>query len=715
VVLESKDSEGKDGLFDSILSRYGSSILIIAAVANIVPAFLLRIVGGIMYPFFIVVFLWSALYIFTITIALKIEGMSTAHFVFNGSSNLSLLVLVLLSVIPRLAWIGSEVLISLDAVWYIDFGKFMSWGDMPYADFYFPYPPVFGYFIYAIMLIAPAVDSYRILAVISDVAIVVALWQMVRSNVIKDRFRIAPLIYAILPFAIIESGFNGHFEPLANIFILLSLWCVMTEHTKLSGAFLGLSAATKVYAAFLIPIYLLMISENRRKLELIMIAGITGYLTFIPFSIPVWLRGDLLLPGTAMPGLSTGFFDALFGFIFNLAPLHLLTIAAIGVGALILIVFITFRSLGERGSRFESPFLYDILTLCLGVVFGVMTFLVWVYPLLPPGPGVFWRYPFDVALARGLSTATGTLFLVWMAWRRWRDKTPRRITNRQLALVASIVLMLLVAMSKQVFYGWYLLWVLTPLFLIRDRRFVYLALACMLLIYPSYTHDNFLTLGYEEDTTWSDQFSDVDDWMASVDLSNTNLSLDDVEVGAQSVDGIGAFSVDSNAITNESARFEISVTWSKDVNIPVTPQTEFVIRESAEWDPTFERYCDVELYFVGINATGQVVSWPIIAEWQHTPSNITFWLWRFTFSGQGIQIHPTELTQLRIVLDNIRRPQCTFLVDFMYTTEVALLSPGSIVLVALLAIPNIIAVLVLERNLPRENVWYLLDEEKHGS
>ncbi|MHA2191914.1 MAG: hypothetical protein ACXAAR_00655 [Candidatus Thorarchaeota archaeon] len=123
----------------------------------------------------------------------------------------------------------------------------------------------------------------------------------------------------------------------------------------------------------------------------------------------------------------------------------------------------------------------------------------------------------------------------------------------------------------------------------------------------------------------------------------------------------------------------------------------------------------MELYFVGINATGQVVSWPIIAEWQHTPSNITFWLWRFTFSGQGIQIHPTELTQLRIVLDNIRRPQCTFLVDFMYTTEVALLSPGSIVLVALLAIPNIIAVLVLERNLPRENVWYLLDEEKHGS
>ncbi|MHA2140827.1 MAG: glycosyltransferase 87 family protein [Candidatus Thorarchaeota archaeon] len=712
--MESNEPEVKGRLLESSLSRYGPIILLILITANIVPAFLLRIVGGIMYPFFIVVFFWSALYIFTITIAMKMDGMEFSVSVLNGSSKLSLLVLVLLSIIPRLAWIGSEFLISLDAVWYIDFGKFMSWGDMPYADFYFPYPPVFGYFVYVIMLIAPAIDSYRILAVIFDVAIVVALWQMARSGVISDRLRIAPLVYAILPFAIIESGFNGHFEPLANIFIILSLWLVMSDRVRLSGVFLGLSAATKVYAVFLLPVYLLIIPENRKKLEVIGISGLAAYLTFIPFSIPVWLRGDLLFPGTAMPGSTTGFFDALFGFIFNLAPLHLLTIAAIGVGALALIVFMMLRSLEESESRFGSPLLYDIITLSLGVVFVVMIILVWVYPLLPPGPGVFWRYPFDVALARGLSTITGTLFLIWMAWKRWRKPFPRSISNKQLALVASILLMLLVAMSKQVFYGWYLLWVLPPLFLIKDRRFVYLALACMLLLYPSYTHDNFLTLGYDEDKTWSDPFSDVNDWAVSVDLSDTNLSMDDVDVGAESIDGVGAFSVDTSEITNESARFEIAVTWSRDVDIPITPQTEFVIRESAEWDPTFERYCDVELYFVGTNSTGHAISWPIIAEWQHAPSNITFWLWRFTFSGQGIQVHPTELTQLRIVIDNIRRPQCTFLVDFMYTTEVVLFSPSSIVLVSFLAIPNILAVLVLERYLPRENEWYS-EENKRRS
>ncbi|MHA2207753.1 MAG: glycosyltransferase 87 family protein [Candidatus Thorarchaeota archaeon] len=708
--MESNDSEGNGGLLDAVLSNHGSMILLAAVLSNLVPAFLLRFVGGTMYLFFIVVFLWSALYIFTVTIAIKLDRMGKSLSVLSASSKFSLPVLLLLSMIPRLAWIGSEVLISLDAVWYIDFGKFMSWGNMPYADFYFPYPPVFGYFVYAIMLIAPTVDSYRLLAVVFDVAIVAALWKMVRSKVIKDELRLAPLVYALLPFAIIESGFNGHFEPIANILILLSLWCVMTDRTRFAGVLLGLSAATKVYAAFLLPVYLLIIPENRKKIELIMLALLSGYSTFIPFSIPVWLRGDLLPPGSAMPGLSTGFFDALFGFILNLAPMHLLTIALIGLGALVLIVFITFRSLDESVNRFGATApLYDILTLSLGVTFVVMTILVWVYPLLPPGPGVFWRYPFDIALVRGVSTATGALLLIWMAWRRWKGSIERHITNRQLALIASILLMLLFTMSKQVFYGWYLLWVLPPIFLIRDRRFVFLALACMLLIYPSYTHDNFLALGYSEDKAWSDEFSNVNGWTMNVELSNTNLSLDAVDAGVQSLDGVGAFSVGTSAITNESKRSDISVTWTRNVSIPITPQTEFVIRESADWNPTFGRFCDVELYFVGSNATGHTVTWPIIAKWQHSPSNITFWLWRFTFSGQGIQVYPTELTQLRIVIDNIQEPQCAFLVDFMYTTEVILLSPASIVLVSLLAVPNILAVLVMERTLPSEDEWYLDD------
>jgi len=612
--------------------------------------------------------------------------------------------LVVITILPRLAWIGSEVLISLDALWYIDFGKFMSWGDMPYADFYFPYPPVFGYFIYGTMIIAPLVDSYRMLAVVFDAAIVTILWHMVRIGIIEERLRIVPFAYALLPFSIIESGFNGHFEPIANLFLILSIWCVMTTRYRTSGILLGLSAATKVYAAFLLPVFLLVINRNRKKAEFLIIALVTLFVTFIPFSIPVWLRGDILFPGTAMPGLSTGFFDALTGFFFRLSFPHLVAMTLVAVGTITLVGVLLFRSFTE--SRFRNAIVYDILTACVGALLGIMILLVWIYPFLPPASGVYWRYPVDVALARGATTAVGTLLIVWMTWRRWKDNPKRPVSKTQLMLVASVVLMLLLTLSKQVFYGWYLLWVIPPLLFIRDRRFVYLTLACMLLMYPSYTHDNFLSLGYDEVPTWSDDLTTTDAWQVKVNLTNAGLSTGEITATAESVDGIGAFSVDAIGVSNSTALGLVEVLWTRNVSIPITPQTEMVVRVSANWDPTFSKYALMGLYFDGFNSTGHTVSWPIIAPWLFSPSNLTFVLWRFTFSGQGIQVHPVELTRLRLVVNEIKESRITIFVDKMYSTEFVLLTPTSFFSAALLTLPSVVAVLYLSRKLPRHNLWY---------
>ncbi len=322
-------------------------LLLLAVILNLVPPLLLRFVGGSMYPFFIVVAIWSALYILTLAFALHLKRQRMESPLLDVSEKRSSIVLLIIAVAPRLAWVGSEVVISLDALWYIDFGKFMSWGDMPYADFYFPYPPVFGYFIYAIMLLAPSIDSYRVLAILFDAAVVVILSEMARRGAIRDKMTVVPFAYAMLPFSIIESGFNGHFEPIANLLLLISIWCVLRQRPWLGGVFLGLSAATKVYTAFLLPLLLLVIAERRKKAEFITAAVLTGYLTFIPFSVPVWLRGDFLLPGTAMPGLETGFFDALIGFIFGLEPLHLVTIALVAGSAIIVIVVFTLRPFAE--------------------------------------------------------------------------------------------------------------------------------------------------------------------------------------------------------------------------------------------------------------------------------------------------------------------------------------------------------------------------------
>ncbi|UCH04319.1 MAG: DUF2029 domain-containing protein, partial [Candidatus Thorarchaeota archaeon] len=589
------------------------SVAIVLVILNILFAYVLRVVGGAMYPFFIVVSLWSALYILTLAYILRISKPNDLFPQVNAQSVKSLFILVAITILPRLAWIGSEVLISLDALWYIDFGKFMSWGDMPYADFYFPYPPVFGYFIYGTMVLAPVVDSFRILAVVFDAAIVAVLWHMVRIGVIEDRLHFVPFAYALLPFSIIESGFNGHFEPIANLFLILSIWCVVTTRYRTSGILLGLSAATKVYAAFLLPIFLLAINRNRKKAEFLIIALSTLFLTFIPFSIPVWLRGDLLFPGTAMPGLTTGFLEALTGFFFRLSLPHLVAMALVIAGTITLLGVFVHRSFAE--SRFRNAIVYDILTVSLAVLLGIMILLVWVYPFLPTGSGVYWRYPVDVALARGATTGVGTLLLVWMAWRRWRDNPKRPLSRTQLMLAASVALLLLLTLSKQVFYGWYLLWVVPPILFVSDRRLVYLILACMLLMYPSYTHDNFLSLGYDEIPTWSDELSTTDAWQVNVDLTDTGLSVGEITATAESVDGIGAFSVDASSVSNATALGLVEVTWTRNVSIPITPQTEMVVRVSANWDPTFSKYALMGLYFDGLNPTGDVVSWPIIAPW----------------------------------------------------------------------------------------------------
>ncbi|MFQ5885327.1 MAG: glycosyltransferase 87 family protein, partial [Thermoplasmata archaeon] len=599
-----------------------------------------------------------------------------------------------------------------DALWYIDFGKFMSWGDMPYADFYFPYPPVFGYFIYAIMILAPSIDSYRVLAILFDAAIVVILWEMARRGGIRDKMTVVPFAYAMLPFSIIESGFNGHFEPISNLLLLISIWCVLRQRPWLGGVFLGLSAATKVYTAFLLPLLLLVIAERRKKAEFITAAVLTGYLTFIPFSVPVWLRGDLLWPGTAMPGLETGFFDALIGFIFGLEPLHLVTIALVAGSAIIVIVVFTLRPFAE--SKIRAAITYDVTTASIGILLVIMTLLAWVYPFLPPGPGVYWRYPVDIALARGAGTAIGAILIILMAWKRWRSIPMRPITNTQLMLTASVILMLLLTLSKQVFYGWYLLWVLPPLFLVRDRRLVYLTLASMLLIYPSYTHDNFLSLGYDEVKTWSDSFSDVTGWSVSVDLTNTSLDSSEVSATVESINGIGVFSMSALGVSDESELEQVEVVWSKNTIVPITSTTEIVILISADWDPTFEKHCQMGFYFDGLNATGHSVSWPLIAPWQFSPSNITYVLWRFTFSGQDIQVHPVELTRFRLVINQIRKNELTIFIDTMYSTEVVLLSAPSIVFAAMLTLPSAIAVLVLQRTLPRHDRWYIQEASEEG-
>jgi hypothetical protein len=218
----------------------------------------------------------------------------------------------------------------------------------------------------------------------------------------------------------------------------------------------------------------------------------------------------------------------------------------------------------------------------------------------------------------------------------------------------------------------------------------------MLLIYPSYTHDNFLSLGYSEDQTWNHDFSTVESWNVSIDFAESGLNSSLVAASIESIDGIGAFSIDADSSVSQDTLSQVSVSWTLDVDIPVTNDTEIVLLISSDWDPTFSKHAAVDLFFEGLNATGHTVRDTIIAEWQFSPKNISYVLWRFTFLGTGVTAHPIQLTSFELVASNIRETSLSVLIDYIYTTEVHLFTLNTVIVGVLLALPSLLAIVVIE-------------------
>ncbi len=667
---------------------------------NLIAAFAFHFIASEMYPFFMVFFLWSALYIILLAICIRLVQNT-------GSVHYSFILLLLVTLIPRVFVLLSDAMISLDTLWYLDFGKFMLRGDMPYADFYFPYPPFFAYFILFISLIAPYSISFKILSIFFDILIVFVLSRIVRNMSDRPELSILPIAYALFPLTIIESALNGHFEPVANLLFILAIWLLFKNDYTKSSVLLGLSAATKVYAGLVMPFVIFLIPEWKQRARYFIIVIATFVLTFIPFSIPVWLRGDLLFPGTAMPGFhSNGFFDSMFGYLTRLDPFRRSAVMSIGILLLVAItIFLYRRTKSNRPST--RPITYDILVVALAILFIVMAFTAAAYPFTRAAFNVYWRYPSDVAIVRGITTISASMLILVIVMKRWRLRANRKVLSTHKTLLFSTGILLLMTVSRNVFYGWYLLWAIPTLFFMRDRRILFTILVCMLLLYPSYTHDNFTNLGYSEEKTWREDFVGVESWDMQVILPSSGIAPDEINATLSSNHGIGEFYVDASRVSNATALKQVMIIWSRDAQFPVTSRTEFVDYVSASWDPTFGRLGEFAVLFEGLNATGHQVTgtlnWP---SW--SPSNLTYVLWRYAFSKLPSRNRTVEVTKIFVIASSLTPNEMIFYVDIMYTTEYYVITPASIPSILLLAIPNMAALIIFHRALGRDDDHTLL-------
>ncbi len=670
----------------SILKTAGLNRLVIFSFATLLAlnfgcVILIRLYGSLMYPFFVIIYIWISSYVLLITTIIHWQRKRESSIL--GSKHLYL-ILFAITVLPRLLFIGTTQIISLDPLWYLDYGEFMTAGSIPYLDFYFPYPPLFAYIIYPVSIIFPSPDAFRFIAAILDGFVCIIIYEIVNLLVDRKWACVVAIGYIFLPISIIESGWNGHFEPLANLFMLLGIWLMLNNQNRLASVSTVLGAAVKIYPLFLLPVIILHSKSLRERIITLVISTITGLLTFIPIAIAALYHSDSSASSIQNESSSTGIVGALLGPLADPSSQFFVTSLVVtifmGIGVL-LIFYYNFKDNPSTNSRAfqQASIILGILLICLGIIAGA-------YPFTSLAHLFHWRFSLDFAIVRGtVSIMLGIVTVAVMYQSGKKEKTQITQTHIIGILLGSIII-LLGAFSRTAFFGWYLLWSL-PLFLLLPRkRLVILAFLSLLILYPSYTDDNFSGFGFNESRTWEEQFVETSGWTSSIESSLHGNDTPLISHGVASINGNGRFWINSTDISNISLLTNLVIVFQIQVQISYTSLTEFQTRIASNWDPTFGRKCEISMEYSGIDEFSRPTTGSIIPR-SGLFTNLTYFPWRYSFFSQMTDYSAGVVRNLTVSMYPLSSSYQFYDIDFLYTVEGGVIHPQNLIIV-----PSLIAI-----------------------
>ena len=637
--------------------RFVHMFFIFTILLNAVMPFMMRLYGSQMYFFYFIIYTWAGLYALFLAVLVRKHRLGDYRLV---DSRVSLLVAVALMIVTRFAFLGMTEQISLDTLWYLDFGSLIEMGNVPYFDFFFPYPPVFAYVTMAISFVAPSVDSFRIVMTFADVGVGLILYKLAEKCIGRRWSGSTVLIYALLPIAIIETGWSGHFEAIANLLLLVAVWFMLARRPILTGLFVGLATATKIYPALLFPVALFYLRGWHDRLKMTLSAIGIGLLTFLPF-----VTWSYLIAATATidgPGILDLIISHLLATL-GKGPALPMNIMAILSAGLILLASSWFVSRRDSDSRSRS---YSLAVLLLGVMLIAMGVLSGIYPLTEASRLVLWRYPADIAVVRGLSTTIVGAAVAYLAVLRLKESTRKNLSAESLLLLALAIALLLTSMSRSAVFGWYLLWSVPFFLLLKNRHLALTVVLCLLLVYPGYTHDNFASLGYQEPTVWSDDMTQVGNWSVHVSTLGSCADLDNLTAGVESSGPNARFWFDTTKLANVSCLDNVTVQYTQAAYVEFGALTEFVTRIRTDWDPTFGQRALFSLSFQGVLEDGTPIVAVIVSP--VTPlTNLTWTSWRYDFISDSKEMSG-HIVNLTITVAPRFLTRSGYEISAMYTT-----------------------------------------------
>lgn len=688
--------DGKSFIEPGEHRRWYDGILCLLVIVNFLLVILLRLYGSAMYPFFVLVLIWIASYTGLIALLIRRERVTDTALI---SRKAHLLALIALAIIFRCVFLGITDDISLDPSWYVDFGRLMHSGYTPFVDFYFPYPPIFAYVIYAVTAFLPTIDGFRMFSILMDAGVIVLLWKLAQRFVGAKGASTAAIAYALLPVSIFESSWNAHFEPLPNLLLLLALWLLLENRYKESGALLGLSIATKIYPAIIAPIFIYLIKGWRNRIVYTLCMCLAGLLSYLPLIMPVWLVGINSANGFHQEPSTSGVLDPIIGFLRTLPPVAVIVSVAVVMTTMVIVIY--FLKLLNQNTPDAYMRVYYSLGIILGLILVLMGSIAGLFPLLPLSTLSDWRYPIDIGIVRGFMTVCVGLAIIVIVRRDRANGALKNKTKETLLLLIGSTALVVIVLSRLFFFGWYLLWSMPFFLLIQDRRLAYFVIIGLLLMFPNYTSDSFTSLGINETRYWEDNFNSVNNWTMHINVKDSSVNASQLSMNVLSDENGARFRFDTRNIMNSSLLSEVSFSYTQNVSIVFSDSTDFVTRIAASWDWAFGHLAEMSLTFEGRDGNDNSIEGSIIRR-TSIYTNISSIEKRYAFSNADSPTGDGLVSLLNLTIFPHQQAEASYQVDYMYTTHVGILQPLYFFFIPAIGSMLLITFAALSRELDRE-------------
>jgi hypothetical protein len=470
------------------------------------------------------------------------------------------LIAIVMGIVARVLLIASTPVLSFDVNVYAQFADRMLHGELPYVDFYFPYPVLVAVLFTAVYAVFSNPIAFKVVFSIIDILNALLITRVVPVDSESEYRYVASAVYLLIPLTIIEASWSGHFESVLVLFMLLSLYYFLRNKTWKAVLALSIGSLVK-YVPVGIAIGIFRSMKRRRDAFLILV--VSGAVVAVGYLSMVFLGPRVTTLVSVPSSSSPPFFDYSFAAFFRIVTG---VTGVVGQAALISIGGIFFLGilLERRRSTNVVPAIVKYSVLFVLLIMGVGMIL---YPFSSAYSVGYWRRLPELCIAQGVALLLLSLVIV----SKWESIS---FTSDIHAIMFVLLLLMLV---QPVFYPWYTLFLFPVALLVPKDEFRVFLVICLIL-YPTVSLGVFNSC--ETQWVFNEDISDQSLMEAQIEYNTTAGHVTNITVS----NGILLF--ETNSTTDEGYATRIS--WNVS-GLSVSPGKVVLLRMRSSDDPTFSK------------------------------------------------------------------------------------------------------------------------------